>query len=117
MDDSTPLMVTLSQPEYDVSTCEDLARELMPSYTAPKAIVDMSAVRYLDSTCLSKLVRMHSQRLNRGFAPARLVLPSKQLRHIFEIVHFDGLWPLYQSLELALKDPWSEPPEEVRATG
>lgn len=117
MDDSTPLIVTLLQSEYDVSTCEDLARELVPSYSAPRAIVDLSAVRYLDSTCLSKLVRMHSQRLNRGLAPARLVLSSKQLRHIFEIVHFDGLWPLYHSLEPALKDPWNEPPEEVRATG
>ena len=113
MDSVTLLTVTLQRTEYDVASCEVLERELVPSYTAPRAIVDLSAVRYLDSTCLGKLVRMHSRRLSRGFAPPRLVLPSKQLRHIFETVHFDGLWPLYRSLEAALKDPWSEPPEEV----
>jgi anti-anti-sigma factor len=103
VDAETPLIVYLSQPEYDVASCEDLAKELEPSYTAPTVVIDMSGVRYLDSTCLGKLVRMRKERGKRGFAEARLVLPSQHLRRLFQLVNFDSLWPLYDSLDDALK--------------
>ena len=102
MNDETPLIVYLSQPEYDVALCDDLAKELEPSYTAQSVVIDMSGVNYIDSTCLGKLVRMHKEREKRGFAAARFVLPSQHIRRLFGLVHFDSLWPLYDSLEDAL---------------
>ncbi|MGA8533214.1 MAG: STAS domain-containing protein [Candidatus Tumulicola sp.] len=104
MNDATPLIVYLAQPEYDVALCENLAKELEPSYTARSVIIDMSGVNYIDSTCLGKLVRMHSEREKRGFGAARLVLPSQQIRRLFKLVRFEALWPLYDSLDDALKD-------------
>lgn len=104
MDDQTALIIYLSQPEYDVASCEALAKELEPSYTAPSVIIDMSGVSYIDSTCLGKLVRMHNEREKRGLAGARFVLSSPHMRRLFELVHFESLWPLYDSLDDALKD-------------
>lgn len=103
MDKSELLIVVLEREEYDLTTCDDLSRELEPTYTVPNVVVDMSAVTYFDSTSLGRLVRMRAQRSQRGFPPARLVVPSERIRHLFEIVKFDALWPVYTSLNAALK--------------
>ena len=93
MDHPAPLIVALSKPEYDVSSCEKLAEELEPAYTQSNVVVDMTAVHYLDSTCLSKLARMRTERERREYPPARLVVPAPQIRRLFEIVGFDEVWP------------------------
>jgi anti-anti-sigma factor len=99
----SPLIVTLSQAEYDISSCEDLSRELEPTYTHPNVIVDMAGVTYVDSTCLGRLARMRSERNKRGFHPAHLVVGAN-IRYLFKIVEFDAIWPLYDSLEAALNE-------------
>ncbi len=113
----SPLIVTLSQSEYDIASCEQLARELEPTYTHPQVVVDMSAVRYIDSTCLGKLVRMRSERGRRSYPPAHLVVLSTQIRRLFEIVRFDHVWPLYDSLEAALGELTAPAEEADKATG
>ena len=117
MDPPTPLIVALSKPEYDVSSCDELAKELEPAHAQPNVIVDMTEVRYLDSTCLSKLARMRTERQKRDYPPARLVVPAPQVRRLFEIVGFDKVWPLYDSLEEALGQPPADDEEDARVTG
>jgi anti-anti-sigma factor len=106
MDKAKPLIVSLLCSEYDIASSGDLAEELKPAYDTRLVVVDMSNVSYVDSTCLTELVRMHNERVRRAFPPVRLVLPSSHLRHLFELARFDGLWPLYDSLEQAIDDPW-----------
>ncbi|MBV8373398.1 MAG: STAS domain-containing protein [Candidatus Eremiobacteraeota bacterium] len=96
-------MLSIEQPEWDISFCDALERILEPAYSAPHVVVDMSAVTYIDSTCLAKLARMRKIRSEHGFAPARLVIVSAHLKRLFRIVQFDRIWPLYDSLEDALK--------------
>lgn len=105
MDDSKPFILSLRRAAYDIASCEDLARELQAACTQPNVIVDFSAVTYLDSTCLSKLVAMRKERAGRGFPSARLAVPSEPIRRLFDIVHFDAIWPVYDSLEAALTRP------------
>jgi anti-anti-sigma factor len=103
LDSRSALIVTLSRAEYDIYSCEDFALELQETYDRQTVIVDMSAVTYLDSTCLGKLARMRSERAARGYAPAHLVVTAENIKRLFKIVHFDELWPLYDSLEEALE--------------
>jgi anti-anti-sigma factor len=114
--DPTPLIVTLSQPEYDIATSDDFAKELEPACTAATAIVDMSGVTYMDSTCLSKLAAMRMQRVERGLPIARIVIATHSVRHLFSIVRFDEVWPLYDTLEDALGGDAPEPEADAAAS-
>jgi hypothetical protein len=51
---------------------------------------------------------MRNRRAESGFRPARLVLASVQLRHLFLILTFDEVWPIYATLQAALKDALAE---------
>jgi anti-anti-sigma factor len=108
VDDLTPFIVTLKRDEYDLASSVDLGMELKATYSHPNVILDLSAVTYLDSTCLSRLVAMRNHRVKSRFRPARLVLPSGQVRHVFRIVKFDEVWPIYKTLKDALKDALAE---------
>jgi anti-anti-sigma factor len=100
----TPLIVALERSEYDIASAEDLSRQLRETYTAPNVILDMSAVTYIDSTCLGRLIKMRKERASRGFLPARIVVASREIRHLFEIVKFDTVWPIFDSLDAAIRD-------------
>jgi anti-anti-sigma factor len=108
MNISSPLIVVLARDEYDLLLCDDLAKELEPTYTHPNVIVDFSNVTYIDSTCLSRFVRMYKERTGRGFHSARFVIASKNIRNLFAILKFDAIWPVYESLEDALRESEGE---------
>jgi anti-anti-sigma factor len=99
-----PLIVALELSEYDVASAGDMTRQLEATYTASNVIVDMSGVRYIDSTCLGRLVKMRKEREGRGFRPARIVISSAELRRLFKLVKFDTVWPIFDSLDAAIKD-------------
>jgi anti-anti-sigma regulatory factor len=108
VENSTPFVVALKRDEYDIASRDELALELEDTYTRSNVILDLSAVNYIDSTCLSKLVAMRNRRAESGFSAARLVLASVQLRHLFFILTFDEVWPIYATLQAALKDALAE---------
>ncbi|MGA8535253.1 MAG: STAS domain-containing protein [Candidatus Tumulicola sp.] len=99
-----PLVIRLEEPEWDVSTCERLEQRLAPAIDhADVVVLEMSAVRFMDSTCLGKLVRMYRLRVTgRMFEPTRLVVASPQIRHLFALVKFDELFPIFDTLDEAL---------------
>ena len=99
-----PVVITLEEPEWDIDSSEMLGARLAPAAIYPLVIVDLSAVSYMDSTCLGKLVGMRAKRVANGFSPAKLVISSPRVRRLFGIVHFDEIWPIFDSLDAALSD-------------
>lgn len=99
-----PFVLSLEETEWDLASRDRLAKVLEPTYRHRHVVVDLRAVEYIDSTCLGKLIRMRNERATRGFEPERLVLGSPRLRRLFGIVSFDAIWPLFYTLEEALRD-------------
>ncbi len=100
------MIVRLRQAEWDLTTCERLAELLAPAFDQPDVVVDMTDVEYIDSTCLQKLVDMHRERVDvRSFAPARLAIPSPNVRKLLSVVKLDQLWPIFETLPEACDAP------------
>jgi anti-anti-sigma factor len=98
-----PLIITIKREELDVWACEELEAALEPSYEHPDVIIDLSAVRYIDSSCLGKLANKRRVRMSKGFAPARIVVSSVNIRRIFNVVGFHEVWPMFDTLDEALE--------------
>jgi anti-anti-sigma factor len=99
------LIIRLAGEEWDLSTCEELEELLAPGMEHPTVVIDMTAVRYMDSSSLRKLVQMYQKRVNRaGFSCARLVISSPNIRRLFAIVNLDEIWPIFETLEEACSD-------------
>jgi anti-anti-sigma factor len=101
--DCGPLIITIERSELDVWACDELAHALEPSYEHPNVIIDLSAVRYIDSSCLGKLAHKRRVRARKGFAPSRIVVTSPNIRRIFKLVEFDAIWSLFATLDEALE--------------
>lgn len=95
-----PLVIRLNG-EWDLARVEELEALLAAAYDHPRVIIDMTDATYADSTCLGRLVKMRKARLEKGFPPSAIVLPSPQLRKLFELVSFDKMWPIYDTVEEA----------------
>jgi anti-anti-sigma factor len=101
---SEPMVVTLSDTEWDLTDRDSLAELLAPALEHPNVVIDMTAVQYIDSSCLNVLIHMYRQRVSeRGFSAARLVIASPNVCRLFEIVDLDKLWRIYRTLEEALE--------------
>lgn len=101
-----PLIIRLREEEWDLAVCEHLEQLLVPALEHPNVIIDMSAVRFLDSSCLHKLVHMYRERvIRRGFSPARLIVTSPNVRKLFTIVNLDQVWRIFGTLDEALQSP------------
>jgi anti-anti-sigma regulatory factor len=95
-----PLIIRLEKPEWDLNDRQDLIRLIEPALTHPDVILDISAVTYLDSTALRQFSTM---------------IPSPHVRRIFEIVHFDAIWPIFNTLEAALASAQPTTPSNATA--
>ena len=69
-------------------------------------VVDLSGVTFIDSMALGVLLGAVN-RLRRGGGDLRLVVPSPDLRRIFEISHLDQIFTLEWTREDALAEPAS----------
>jgi anti-anti-sigma factor len=65
---------------------------------ADPVILDLSRVQYIDTTCLSVLIRLRKDRVAKGYRPTLLVVPSAQILRVLEITRLDSLWPIYPTL-------------------
>lgn len=96
-----PYIITLAG-EFDIYTANKLAEMLAPAYEHPDVIIDLSDVRYLDSTALTALVRMHKRRVISNSGPCRLVGLNTNLQRLFQLTRLDLVWPICQTLDEAL---------------
>ncbi len=102
MSNST-LVIELESPEWDISLKDELELALAPALEHPRVVTDLSAVTYMDSTCLGKLAVMDQKRvLKHGFTHARLVITSPNIEKLFRTVRFDKIWPRFGSLDEAI---------------
>ncbi|HKU67741.1 MAG TPA: STAS domain-containing protein [Candidatus Baltobacteraceae bacterium] len=96
-----PLVVTLTG-EFDIYNVDALGALLAPTYEHPDVVVDMSEVRYLDSTALTVFIRMRKRRMIANFQPARMVGLNPNIRRLFALTRLDVVWPIYETLDEAL---------------
>lgn len=101
MEEESPTVVALSG---DVDTYRRLEVQalLQPLYEAEESILDLSDVRYFDSTFLSALAIIHKHRLREGRPPVRLVVTSPLLQRVLDTMGFDKVFLLFDSLNAAL---------------
>ncbi len=104
MDTQESLILRLAG-EFDAYNREELARLLFPARDNAQVVIDFTAARYVDSSCLAELASIRRARLDRGLPSVRLVIPNANMRKIFEIVGFDQVFPLFQTVEEAAQDP------------
>jgi anti-anti-sigma factor len=103
MNDLRPLVITLREPEWDLTACDELEKHLAPAFSHPNVVIDMSAVTFIDSSCLRTLALMRQKRVTEGgFGPVRLVIEDSNIRRLFSVVGFDKLWPIFETLKEAL---------------
>ncbi|HET9097930.1 MAG TPA: STAS domain-containing protein [Candidatus Baltobacteraceae bacterium] len=100
-------IITL-QGEWDLSRGHELRRHIDRTLEHPRAVIDLTAVSYIDSHCIGMLVRMRTQRVAKGYEPSRLVLKSGNVRRVLGLVGVHTLWTIYESLDEALAD-WKQP--------
>jgi anti-anti-sigma factor len=101
---NSPLVITIDSPQLDVWACDRLQALLEPAYANERVVIDMSAVQYIDSSCLGKLATKRRIRARKGYPPARVVAKSPQVRRVFTLVQFDCVWPLFETVAEALSE-------------
>jgi|SRR5579884_1766034 len=87
--------------DFDAYNADELRRLLEPAQDGADVVIDFTGTRYVDSSCLTELATIRRLRVDRGLSPCRLVVPHKNMRKIFQIVGFDHVFPLFQTLEEA----------------
>ena len=103
MYDDRPLVIQLSEAEWDLSARDTLQFLLAPATNRPRVFIDMSAVTFIDATCLGKLAVLQRERSCKfGLQPAVFVVAYRQVRRLFRLVGFDKLWPVFGTLREAL---------------
>ncbi len=76
--------------EIDFTAREALRAKLAPLAEAQAAIVDLSAVTYMDSSALAELLYVQRTR-NRSGRTAICVVPSAAVRRLFDAAGLDGI--------------------------
>lgn len=99
---AAPVAISLAG-EYDVYNSDEFARLLDPVSGERDVILDFNAVRRLDCTAFTNLLRMRRRRSRAHLPVERLVGLSPQLRRLFRITHLDEVWPLFDTLDEALE--------------
>ncbi|WP_317996912.1 STAS domain-containing protein [Vulcanimicrobium alpinum] len=80
--------------EYDVYSASALAEMLQP--ITGRGIVDLTAVRYLDSAGLAQLARLANRV---GPHAVVLVAPNPQIRRVLALARFDRLFVVVDELD------------------
>lgn len=83
-----------------VQTLSELRETLARAECCDVAVLDLSAVDYVDSTTLTAFVKLRGRMLSGGRSgTVRIAQPATNVRRIFEICHLDKLFEIYDSIE------------------
>jgi anti-sigma B factor antagonist len=103
---NSPLIFTVDGPEWDITSCIEFSQAIAPAIDYPNVVIDLSAVEFIDSSCVAKLIALYKERVvKQGFGPSRLVVSSANVKRIFEIAELGSLWQISETLEEALEAP------------
>lgn len=103
MPDYRPLVIRLKDAEWDLAARQKLQFLLAAGTDRPRVVIDMSAVTFMDATCLGKIAGMQADRFrNGGLSPASLIVAYPHVRRLLALVGFDKVWPVFRTLDEAL---------------
>jgi anti-anti-sigma factor len=89
--------------DVDISTRTDLRRDLVRLGDAETAVVDLSGVRYIDSSGITELLLIHRQRKERGLSSLRLVVPDGgNIARIVELTGLRKMFAIYRTIDEAV---------------
>lgn len=102
--DSGIVIVAVSG-EVDMNTSPEVRGVLSPLFSErpPALIVDLSGVRYIDSSGIATLVE-GLQWSHRSQTPFRLYGMTPAVKDVFEMARLESLFEVFESREAALKD-------------
>jgi anti-sigma B factor antagonist len=104
VDDRDDHAVVTATGEIDVETAGSLSDSVTEALAqAPRVLLDLSAVTFIDSTGLGVLVRAHRAAEARGGFFA-VVHPTPQTRKLVRVLGLDQLLHVYDTHEQALAD-------------
>jgi anti-anti-sigma factor len=85
--------------EYDLSVKPKLGAELDTVRDEPTIILDLTTVTYIDSTCLSELLRLQTYRAKKNFGKLPVVGIASSVKRMFMILHLDAVFQLVGTLD------------------
>jgi len=92
--------------EIDISTAtefDDTLKAAMAS--SQRVVVDLSGVRFMDSTGLGVLMRAQKQRGDDAAAGLRLAAPPARVERLLNVTKLDTVFAVYPSVAAALGEP------------
>jgi anti-sigma B factor antagonist len=94
--------VVTAAGEVDASTADQLGDALLGPLVngAPRVLLDLEQVSFIDSTGLGVLVKVHREAQSRGAAFA-LVHPTAQTSRLLGVLGLDKLFTVFDSLDAA----------------
>lgn len=80
-----PTMVVFAG-EYDAGGKSSLRSLLERVADIPELILDFREVAFIDSTCVTEMLRMHALRVTNGLSRETIVLGETPIRRLFEML-------------------------------
>lgn len=106
-------MVVSLAGEWDIYRREELRNRLEPAYYEREVIFDLTAAKYVTSTLICALIVAHKHRQQQQMPSAMVAVRSAFVRRLLGATGLDGLFPIYESVEDAVRA--SSTPEEESA--
>lgn len=86
--------------EYDISCRDALRRKLDRLVFENEAVLDLTGVMFLDSTCLAELLRLHQLRQANELEPLTFVLKrGGAIDRLFQVVNLAGACRTVEALD------------------
>lgn len=101
MDDR--LVVLRLTGEWDIYRAAELNDLIAPLKDARRLLVDLTACAFLDCTVLGALARLRNYRHACGLPAGRIAVNSAFLRKVFHLVGFTGMWPIFETVDEAVR--------------
>jgi anti-anti-sigma factor len=95
-------VVRVFSGKYDLAHQRQLRAEFDAICEEPNLILDMRGVTYMDSTCITELLRLHNCRNEKGIGPVSIVRNTFIVKRLFGILYFRTLFHLVETLKEVL---------------
>lgn len=105
-------MVVSLAGEWDIYRRDELRALLEPAYYERQVVFDLTAAKYVTSTLICALILAHKQREQRGLSRAMLAVRSAFVRRLLGATGLDALFPIFESVEDALRTSSAEQQQE-----
>lgn len=96
-------MVISLAGEWDIYRRDELRSRLDPAYYEREVVLDLTAAKYVTSTLICALVVAHKHREGKSMPRAALAVKSAFVRRLLSATGLDGLFPIYDSVEDAVR--------------